>query len=363
MLIETQLYHDLCMALLSEEAYSLCMQKYPEAQSLILAAQSSFNKIKLNKDIKIELYAFSDYLLATDPIDFLSDDEIWYQDKPYPDCSICDEAVLDYYNSDEYKMYKEDCTNKKNTLYTLRKEEKTLKSALKDIKTDSRSPFPKNNISLYEAVELALREATTPILIEPLIAAALAIRQDSSTRSIRSIVLSMLKSGRLKQFNEKYVGLPQVEYGNEFIETPYNARMSFEERLTALAKFVSDKGRMPFTIGAKEEQTMAVWYLRIAKSTDLTTNQMVALYQFQQDLSAHNIPQTVFQYNMQQHSTEYKAFVMRTGEMVNATQNKQLYHWFYRSCYRYSTLDTLSKAFFDDLITFLSDFGYTIQLR
>lgn len=363
MLIETQLYHDLCMVLLSEEAYSFCARKYHEVKSLIIAAQAGFDNVSLNEDVKIELYAFSDYLLATDPIDFLSDDEIWYQDRPYPDCSICDEAVLDYYNSDEYKMYRENCTNKNNTLNTIRREEKTLKRTLKEIKTNSRNPSLKSNISLYEAVELALREETTPILIEPLIAAALAIRQDSTARSIRSVVLSMLKSGRLKQFNEKYVGLPLVEYGNEFIETPYNARMSFEERIAALVKFVSDNGRMPFTIGTKEEQTMAVWYLRIAKSTDLTTNQMIALYQFQQDLSAHNIPQTVFQYNMQQHSAEYKAFVMRTGEMVNATQNKQLYHWFYRSCYRYSTLDSLSKLFFDDLITLLSDFGYTIQLQ
>ncbi len=142
-----------------------------------------------------------------------------------------------------------------------------------------------------------------------------------------------------------------------------NTRMSFEERIDALAKFVSDNGRMPFTIATKEEQSLATWYLRIANSTDLTTNQMVALYQFQQDLSVRNIPQTVFQYNMQQHCAEYKAFVMRTGEMVTATSNRQLYNWFYRSCNKYSTLDTLSKLYFDDLITFLSDFGYTIQLR
>lgn len=363
MLIDTQLYYDLGMTLLREDAFLFCIQKYHKASLLVSAAKKKFYGVNLCENVKIELYAFADYLLSIDPLDFLSNDEIWYTDEPYPDCSIGDEALEEYYKSEEYQADKEKMANKKKIRNIIFPKDKSLKKEISATTTNSSIPSTTSKISLYDAVEQVLRKETTPVLMEQLIATVLTLRQDSNTKSIKSIIQSMLKSGKLRLFNENRVGLPQVEYGNDFAETSYNARRSFNEWLSAISQFVSDNGRIPFITGAKEEQKLAIWYQRINKSSDLETKEMVALYNFQQDLSANNIPQTVFQYNMQQHCAEYKAFVMRTGEMVNTKQNKQLNAWFYRSCYKYSTLDPISKLFFNDLLDVLSGFGYAVNLQ
>lgn len=332
MRIGKSIYLVLCEMFLSEEACTVCKQQYDQSWRLINAAQGRFYKVlNLTTDVKIELYAFADYLLSLPPNSFLPENRVWYLD-----------------DTDSQNSYDEECLE----------EEKQCQLQ----QVNENNNVTNDNFSLYDAVEEVLNNEMIPLTIERLGKDSLQARPDSNSKSIRAIIMYMLKSGRLRQFNENLVGLPHVDYGGIFIETTYNGRESFEERLSALSKFVSDNGRFPF-FNSKEELSLAHWYSRNANKASLETSQLVALYQFQQNLSEKNIPQTVAQYNVQQHCAEYKAFVMRSGKLVNTTNNYQLYSWFHRSCTKYSKLDAISKAFFDDLLNCLASFGFTFDLQ
>lgn len=331
MRIGKSIYFVLCELFLSEEACSVCKQQYDQSWRLINAVQGRFYKVlNLTTDVKIELYAFADYLLSLSPNSFLPENRVWYLD-----------------DTDSQNSYDEECLE----------EEKQYQQQV-----NKNGNVTTNNFSLYAVVEEVLKNEMIPLTLERLVKDSLHTRPDSNSKSIRAIIMYMLKSGRLRQFNGNLVGLPHVDYGGNFIETTYNGRESFEERLSALSKFVSDNGRFPF-FNSKEEQSLAHWYSRNANKATLETSQLVALYQFQQNLFEKNIPQTVTQYNVQQHCAEYKAFVMRSGKLVNTTNNNQLYDWFYRTCSKYSKLDAISKAFFDDLLNCLASFGFTFDLQ
>lgn len=217
--------------------------------------------------------------------------------------------------------------------------------------------------SLYDSIESVLSQSSSPVTRESLVKGTLELRPDSNCKSIRAIIASMLKSKRLLIFNDKYIGLPGVKYNQHFKCQQYEARQSFEEHLKNMKKFVVENNRLPFMQGEPRESSLALWYSRTAKNMNLTTQQMVEYYNFQQDIIATQIPQTIEQFSFQQNCITYKAYIQRTGILVSTTYDKKLYDWFKRVCYHYSKIKDVRKVYFDDLIRCISSFGYEVLLR
>lgn len=217
--------------------------------------------------------------------------------------------------------------------------------------------------SLYDCIEKVLIDSGKPLKKDEVTAAALKIRPDSTPKSIRSIIASMLRSDRLKLYNNEYIGLPRKKYGHSFIITEPEYRLTFEERMMQMYDFVAANGRLPFTTGTSEEVSLALWYSRTLKSTSLTTQQMVDLYDFKQAAIEAKIPLIAAHESFQKNCLEFRTIVMRKGQIPRANEHKRLAEWFQRSCKRYSELDDFSKHYFDELVSFLSAFGYKIELE
>ncbi len=217
--------------------------------------------------------------------------------------------------------------------------------------------------SLYDCVESVLRDSDTPLKREDVYSAALKLRPDSNTNSIRSIISSMLKSKRLKLYNHEYIGLTNVKYAPSFMHTQLESHSTFDERLQQLQDFVKVNNRLPFTNGDANETSLALWYKRTPQNLSLTTQQMVDFYKFQQEVVSAMIPQSAGHYSFQQKCIEYKAIVMRTGQLPRYDENKHLVEWLRRACNHYSIITDVRKYYFDELILFLSAFGFELELQ
>lgn len=217
--------------------------------------------------------------------------------------------------------------------------------------------------SLYDCIETVLRDSATPLKREDVYAAALKLRPDSNPNSIRSIISSMLKSERLKLYNNEFLGLPDKKYDRSFKLTQQESHFTFEDRIQQLRDFVAANSRLPFTNGDPKETSLALWYNRTPQNPSLTTQQMVDFYNFQQEVASAMIPLSAEHYTFQQNCIEYKAIVMRTGQLPRYTENKRLVEWLRRACNRYSEITDVRKYYFDDLIFFLSAFGFELDLQ
>ena len=173
----------------------------------------------------------------------------------------------------------------------------------------------------------------------------------------------MLRSDRLKLYNNEYLGLTGKKYGRSFKITKPEPLLTFEERMMQLYDFVAANGRLPFASGSSEEASLALWYYRAQHNTSLTTQQMVHLYEFRQAAKEAKIPLTAEHDIFRKNCFEYKAIVMSTGQIPRINENKRLVTWLQQSCKRYSELDEIYKYYFDQLVSFLSDFGYDLDIK
>ena len=218
--------------------------------------------------------------------------------------------------------------------------------------------------SLYESIEYVLRKNSSPIKRNDLVTPVLELRSDSNHKSIQAVISTMLNTKRLVLFNKVYVGLQGIEYENTYQVTPYESHLTFEERLQQMRDFVEKNNRLPFTSGGTSlETSLALWYARSSQKIDLTTEQLVELYNFQKEINASHIPQTAGQYVFLQNCIEYKNIIMRTGVLVTYSQNERLYRWLSKYCSHYTTLTDVRKIYFDDFISYVSAFGFELKLQ
>ena len=393
-MIDQAIYKVLCRAFLSPAVLNIVQNQYCNYDALFQALEensSQLEKTSLSKNELAELYAFSDYLKDYQPPE---DAEVWVTGDD-------DLSEKDKYNEEEHteerKHIQQELIDriKKDVKAILLKAGKPLTfdeivsqyrnlhpdASIKDfifrkcLKSKTFTNFGKKSLyvvkgksknifvgSLYEAVSKVLHSKSKPFLMEELVNGVLELRPDSNPRSVQSVVTSMLKSNKIFLFNENYIDLNTIRYHKSFKCTKYQARQTFEDKLKEVKEFVALNHRLPFTNGPQSETSLAVWFNRTIQNTNLTTQQMVAFYNFRQEIDASGIPQNVEQFEFRQKCKEYKSRVMRTGKLISYHEDRMLYTWFKKSCERYSTFNDARKIYFDELIQFLLAFGYELNL-
>ena len=425
-MVDQETYLELCQAFLSPAVLSIVNKYYNSYDALMNAAQNKFEDsidFVFPENVLAELYAFSDYLKdfqqEEDNVEEWDSDEET-MDESTPEIFMSEEEYRAHLEEERLK-WKEirrqqiERWNRENEERKQKRKEliNSVKKEIKAILKKSDSPLafedivsqlnslhpsacPKNSIimaclqdtklfvrigkkniftlksrgpkevfrgSLYEAVRKVLHSKSKPFLMDELIDAVLELRPDSNQKSARAIITSMLKAHRIFLFNDQYIGLDTIRYHKSFKQTQYEARQTFEDKLQGVREFVSVNHRLPFTNGPQAESSLAVWFNRIFQNTNLTTEQMMALYNFKQEVDATDIPQNAEQFAFRQNCSEYKSMVMRTGALVTYSQNDHLAKWFNKYCSEYSKLQDVRKLYFDELVNFLSAFGYELNLR
>ena len=416
MMIDQAIYKVLCRAFLSPAVLNIVQNQYRNYDALFRALEENFSQLEktsLSKNELAELYAFSDYLKDYQPPEdaevwVTGDDDLSEKDK-YNEEECTEETQLSWIEErrEMIKKWKEQNEERKRIQQELidkiKKDVKTIllkagkpltfdeivsqyrnlhpDASIKDfifrkcLKSKTFTNFGKKSLyvvkgksknifvgSLYEAVSKVLHSKSKPFLMEELVNGVLELRPDSNPRSVQSVVTSMLKSNKIFLFNENYIGLNTIRYHKSFKHTKYQARQTFEDKLKEVKEFVALNHRLPFTNGPQSETSLAVWFNRTIQNTNLTTQQMVAFYNFRQEIDAFGIPQNVEQFEFRQKCKEYKSRVMRTGKLISYHEDRMLYTWFKKSCERYSTFNDARKIYFDELIQFLLAFGYELNL-
>lgn len=416
-MIDQDTYEYLCRAFLSPSILTIVQNQYSNYDALIQAAEDNFaqsGKMLFSSNELAELCAFSDYLKDYQPQE---DVEVWdtgeedlcEEDEYVEDEDFAEEAQMSWIEIRREKIAKWKAENEERKriqqelIDSLKKDLKSLlqkagkpltfdeivsqyknlhpDASIKDyifrkcLKSKTFTNLGKKSLyvikgkrkdifvgSLYEAVNKVLHSKSKPFLMEELVNGVLELRPDSNPRSVQSVVTSMLKSNKIFLFNENYIGLDTIRYHKSFKRTKYQARQTFEDKLKEVKEFVALNHRLPFTNGPLSETSLAVWFNRTTQNTNLTTQQMVAFYNFRQEIDASGIPQNVEQFEFRQKCKEYKSRVMRTGKLISYHEDRMLYTWFKKSCERYSTFNDARKIYFDELIHFLLAFGYELNL-
>lgn len=215
--------------------------------------------------------------------------------------------------------------------------------------------------TLYETIFRILEGAGKPLSIQEVIDNVLIIRPDSNSKSIRTIITTLVQNNELSYYtNHHTIGLYDASvYDNKYEKYIYEfKRRSVEEGLEELRDYLDTYGHLPF---AEDEISgdLYVWYYRVKQSTTITPQEMTLLYQFDQMLEKEYIPKNKTEYIFRENAENYISYIHRNGRLVSSSDNEKLYRWFYKSKNRTDQFTEFERFHYDRILETLDAF----QLR
>lgn len=199
--------------------------------------------------------------------------------------------------------------------------------------------------------DLALRfvnESKEPIQIEELTRLILENRPDSNSKSISAIIRQTVSNGELLLFYGDYIGHPQAEYSNEYRLMPRD----FDEWLQSFKKYVLENKRYPVACN-EFEGYLYRWYKRAIRLTDLSAEEILKIDALEKELADY--PRNYREYNYLHKCDLYKKFVEGNNRMLEESDDKKLYHWFFFSKLYYNTYNDNRGKYFRQLLQYLSN--------
>lgn len=199
--------------------------------------------------------------------------------------------------------------------------------------------------------DLALRfvnESKEPVQIEELTRQILEIRPDSNSKSISAIIRQTVSNRELLLFYGDYIGHPQAEYSNEYRLMPRD----FDEWLQSFKKYVLENKRYPVACN-EFEGYLYRWYKRAIQLTDLSAEEILKIDALEKELADY--PHNYREYNYLHKCDLYKKFVEGNNRMLEESDDKKLYHWFFFSKLYYNTYNDNRGKYFRQLLQFLSN--------
>ncbi len=211
--------------------------------------------------------------------------------------------------------------------------------------------------TLTSYLEHILHTFNEPIPLDDLVDFALEEFPRSNKKSIYSLIVGD-KDKRFIIYEDDYIGLAVNSISEiEYKERRINKRHNFETRFEELKQFVSTLKRLPIQTGSEEEKPLARWISNVLKSKiESTEEQMLSLKNY---LSEHKrLPQNGTEYNFKQMCDEIKVLVAKTFALPTASVNIREYSWLRKNLDKYTTYEDNRKSYFEDLLTYLKDFGF-----
>ena len=218
--------------------------------------------------------------------------------------------------------------------------------------------------SIRDYVYEFLEQHETPQPDSVLIPAVLEVFPNTNKKSI----LSSLKSDekcRFIRFQDSYTGLSSRSYSSELRLIPTRKSIPFEERLEDLRRFIIKHKRFPFTHGGDEELSLNRWignHTREGAGYYYNKEQARRILGVLSEFASY--PHNETEYVFQQMCSDYRYFinnVYRLPELDSIDDKEQeLAAWFNRSLLKYNSFKDNRKLYFQELLGFLSDFGFYI---
>lgn len=206
-------------------------------------------------------------------------------------------------------------------------------------------------------LEHILKTLNEPIPLDDLVDFALEEFPKSNRKSIYSLLIGD-KDGRFVLYEDDYIGLVDNSISEiELKERRIIKRHTFEIRFDELKQFVTSRKRLPIQTGTEEEKSLARWINNVMKSNvETTEEQVLSLQTFLSENKT--IPQNGIEYNFKQMCDEIKVMVTKTFALPTASDNIREYSWLRKNIEKHAIYEDNRKAYFEDLLDFLKDFGF-----
>ena len=211
--------------------------------------------------------------------------------------------------------------------------------------------------TLTSYLEHILRSFEEPITLDDLVDFALEEFPNTNKKSIYSLI-TMDKDNRFVIYEGEYIGLTENPVLNFSLkERKIVKRHSFNLRFNDFKEFVTTMKRLPIQTGSDEEQSLARWMANVLKySIDSTEEQLLTLHEFLDSNKA--LPQNATEYNFKQICDQIKVIVNQTFNLPNLTEHQSEYQWLRKNLGKYASYKDNRKAYFEDLLSYLKDFGF-----
>lgn len=203
--------------------------------------------------------------------------------------------------------------------------------------------------SIREIALKLMHKSKVPIQIENLAAEVLKHRPDSAMDNVMTIIRQSVYTGELLLFFDDYIGLPKRNYDEKYIIYP----RSFQEWIDAFRFFVLKNKHYPYCRQNGYEGFLYRWHNKAVQLTELKPDEILKIDALEKELShyPHNATENKFLHNC----NLYKNFVEGNNRMLEESDDKELFKWFYSASRDYSSYNDNRTKYFSQLLQYLSN--------
>lgn len=208
-----------------------------------------------------------------------------------------------------------------------------------------------------------LNENDHPMTLQEIVNIINSNHRNTSINNLNAII-GLDNTGQFVKFKGGYIGLSNKIYDKEYeINDTSRTRQPFEDRLSAFISFIDRYHYSPQSNGEAEEQTLYRWYNNvIAGRIENITEEQKARFRAKIEQCNQYI-YTAREYNFMKRCEDYKLYINDYGKLPKHKDDPHLYSWFSKNYNQYLNYTDKRKHLFEDLLNYMSDFGFVISPR
>lgn len=218
--------------------------------------------------------------------------------------------------------------------------------------------------SVRDCAYMLLQSEEGPIPDAQLVERLLQYFPNSNYKSLMSSLMSDPKD-RFAHYVDSTIWLSERTHLTSKVQV--KARMSYENRLEDLKKFLFDYRRWPFASGGDDEASLARWIYNHTKRDLLPgydPNEAKRIEQLQEEFSHY--PHNNSEYEFQNTCTDFRIFLERNytlpEEDSENMREKELAEWFHKVLSKKEPYDDNRQLYFNQLLEYLSEYGFSISI-
>ena len=217
--------------------------------------------------------------------------------------------------------------------------------------------------SVRDCAYMLLQSEDEPIPDAQLVERLLQYFPNSNYKSLMSSLMSDPKD-RFAHYVDSTIWLSERTHLTSKVQV--KSRMSYENRLEDLKKFLSDYKRWPFASGGDEEASLARWIYNHTKRDLLPGYDPDEARQIEelQERYSH-FPHNNSEYEFQNMCSDFRIFLEKNYRLPEEDssdgQESELAVWFYKILSKRDPYEDNRYRYFDQLLEYLSAFGFELR--
>ena len=218
-----------------------------------------------------------------------------------------------------------------------------------------------SKLTIRGLIREILKQNENPLSLDDIVNCLHIKGRETTKKSVNTTIFSDEKCDYIK-FKGGLIGLASKSYSPIFKPIDKNtiSRKTFEERLTDYLNFVDMNHHIPFATTHEDEASLYRWYKNVTSGVlDVTLEQRAKLDS--ELLKRKEFVMTYNEYYFIEKCKDFKYYVSTEFDLPNMKADPSLYGWFTKARLNATEFTGKKKKAWDDLISFLSDYGFHID--